>query len=58
MIKLEDYVVEIDGKKYVPLEIAQGAQSEGIDVRSLDDAMNLITSAVKDINNSVKDLND
>ncbi len=59
MIKLEDYIIEIDGKKYVPLEVAQTAQSEGIDVSSLDDAINLITNSVKDINKSVNDsLND
>ena len=59
MIKLEDYVTEIDGKKYVPLEVAQTAQSEGIDVASLDDAINLITNSVKEINKSVNDsLND
>lgn len=59
MIKLEDYVTEIDGKKYVPLEVAQTAQSEGIDVASLDDAINLITNSVNEINKSVNDsLND
>ena len=59
MIKLEDYVTEIDGRKYVPLEVAQTAQSEGIDVASLDDAINLITNSVKEINKSVNDsLND
>ena len=59
MIKLEDYVTEIDGKKYVPLEVAHTAQSEGIDVASLDDAINLITNSVNEINKSVNDsLND
>ena len=55
MIKLDDFVIEIDGKKYVPLEVAQTAQSEGIDVASIDDAINLITNSVNEINKSVND---
>ena len=59
MIKLDDFIIEIDGKKYVPLEVAQTAQSEGIDIASLDDAINLITNSVNEINKSVNDsLND
>ena len=29
MIKLEEFVIEIDGNKYIPFEIAQHAQTEG-----------------------------
>lgn len=55
MINLEEFVIEIEGKKYVPLEVAQTAQSEGIDVASIDDAINLITNSVNEINKSVND---
>ena len=55
MIKLEEFVIEIDGNKYIPFEIAQHAQTEGVDTTSLDDALELIKKSVKDINPSVNE---
>ncbi len=55
MINLEKFVIEIEGKKYIPFEIAQAAQSEGVDVATLDTAMELIKTSVKEINKSVND---
>ena len=55
MIKLEEFIIEIDGNKYVPLEIAQHAQAEGVDTKSLDGALEIIKKSVRDINKSVSD---
>ena len=55
MINLEDHVIEIDGKKYIPLELAQAAQAEGLDTSSLDSALDMIRQAMNDVNESVND---
>jgi len=55
MINLEEHIIEIEGKKYVPLDIAQTAQSEGFNTSQLDEAMKLIKTSIKDINKSVND---
>ena len=56
MIKVEDHVVEIDGTKYVPLEIAQAAIAVAYNDNELDEAMDMIKQSVEDINNSIKDV--
>ena len=55
MIKLEEHIVEIEGIKYVPLHIAQTAQSESFSTSQLDEAMKLIKTSINDINKSVND---
>ena len=55
MINLEEHIIEIEGKKYVPLDIAQTAQKEGFNTSQLDEAMKLIKTSIKDINKSVND---
>lgn len=55
MINLNDYVVEIDGNFYVPLEVAQAAVAETYSDTKLDDAMSMIKKAVKDMNESLND---
>ena len=55
MINLEEHIIEIEGKKYIPLDIAQTAQSEGFNTSQLDEAMKLIKTSIKDINKSVND---
>tara|TARA_B100002019_G_C20992037_1_gene461030 strand:+ start:116 stop:298 length:183 start_codon:yes stop_codon:yes gene_type:complete len=55
MINLEEHIIEIEGKKYVPLDIAQTAQTEGFNTSQLDEAMKLIKTSIKDINKSVND---
>ncbi len=55
MIKLEDHIVEVDGKEYVPVDIAKAAIAVAYNDSKLDEAMNLIKESVQDINNSVND---
>jgi len=55
MIKLEDFVIEVDGVKYVPLDLAQAAQIEGAGTKRLDDAMSNLNKAIDGINNSIND---
>jgi hypothetical protein len=55
MIKLTDHVLEIDGKEYVPLEVAKAAVAESYNDTKLDDAMGMIKKAVKEMNQSVND---
>ena len=55
MINLEEHIIEIEGIKYVPLHIAQTAQSEGFNTSQIDEAMKLIKTSIKDINKSVND---
>ena len=52
MTKLEDHVVEIEGKKYVPYDIAQIALYEGM-VSELTNAKSMIQDAFKDLNNAL-----
>ena len=55
MINLEEHIVEIEGVKYVPLEVAQAAVAETYNIDKLDDAMNMIEKAVKEMNESVNE---
>ncbi len=55
MINLEEFVIEVDGTKYVPLDLAQAAQIEGAGTKRLDDAMNELNKTMDDINNSIND---
>ena len=52
MTKLDDHVVEIEGKKYVPYDIAQIALYEGM-VSELTNAKSMIQDAFKDLNNAL-----
>ena len=53
MINLRDHIIEIEGKKFVPLEIAEAAVAVSYNDTKLDDAMDMIKQAVKDMNDSV-----
>lgn len=53
MIKLEDHIVEIDGEKYVPLNIAQAAVAESYSQNKLDEAIDMIKKALDDVDTSV-----
>jgi hypothetical protein len=56
MINLNDFTVEIEGKKYIPLEVAAAAVAEAYgDVKKLDEAMKLIQDSVNDINKAFDD---
>tara|TARA_S200002703_G_scaffold67562_1_gene58754 strand:+ start:146 stop:328 length:183 start_codon:yes stop_codon:yes gene_type:complete len=55
MINLEEHIVEIEGVKYVTLEVAQAAVAETYNIDKLDDAMNMIEKAVKEMNESVNE---
>ena len=57
MTKLEEHIVEIDGKKYVPLDIAQIAVLEGIS-EEIQNTQSLIKDAFSGLTNSLKDLDD
>jgi hypothetical protein len=64
MIKLDDHVVEIDGVKYIPYEIAAKAYSEIYDYEKnqtkFDSAMKLIENSIRGISgvmdNTTKDI--
>ena len=59
MIKLEEHIVEIEGVKYVTLEIAEAAIAANINQSKLDEAVSGIQEAIRDMDNSLKDaLND
>ena len=55
MINLNDHTIEVQGIKYVPLEIAQAAVAETYNDTKLDDAMDMIKKAVSEMNQSVND---
>ena len=54
-INLEDHIVEVEGKKYVPFEIAQAAVAVAYNDNKLDEAMSLIKKALDDVNKSVNE---
>ena len=56
MIKIEDHVIEVDGVKYVPLEIAQSAIAVAYNDNKLDEAVNIIRDSVEEMNKSVNDV--
>jgi len=55
MINLREHVVVRQDIEYVPLEIAEAAIAEAYNDTKLDDAMNLIKTAIKEMNDSVND---
>lgn len=55
MINLEEHIVEIEGVKFVPLEIAVKAQAEGLDTSLLDSALDMIRQSMVNVNESVND---
>lgn len=56
-INLDDYVVEVEGQKFIPLDIAKLAIAQSAQVETkLDDAMDMIKKALTDMNNSVTDV--
>jgi len=57
MTKLEDHIVEIEGVKYVPYDIAQIALLEGVQ-NELQNTQTLIQDAFSQFNTAIKDLND
>lgn len=57
MTKLEDHIVEIEGTKYVPYDIAQIVLLEGIQ-NELQNTQTLIQDAFSQFNTAIKDLND
>lgn len=52
MTKLENHIVEIEGKKYVPYEIAQLAVLEGMS-KELTNAKSMIQDAFHDLNKAL-----
>ena len=55
MINLREHVVVRQDIEYVPLAIAEAAIAEAYNDTKLDDAMNLIKTAIKEMNDSVND---
>ena len=56
MINLEEHVVEIEGVKYVTLEIAEAAIAVNINQSKLDDAMILIQNSINEINDGINSI--
>tara|TARA_S200002703_G_C3577290_1_gene177289 strand:+ start:22 stop:204 length:183 start_codon:yes stop_codon:yes gene_type:complete len=56
MINLEEHIVEIDGVKYVTLEIAQTAVAANINQSKLDDAMIMIQNSINQINDGINSI--
>ena len=62
MINLNEHIVEIEGKEYVPLSIAITAIEQASNLQAyqakLDEAMKMMNDAFKGINNTVEELDD
>ena len=58
MIKLDEFIVEVDGIKYVPLDIAEAAVAASVSESKLDDAMQMIKNSVKEINDGLDSIVD
>jgi len=56
MINLEEHIVEIEGVKYVTLEIAKAAIAANINQSKLDDAMDMIQNSIKEINDGLNSI--
>ena len=56
MINLEEYIVEIEGVKYVTLEIAEAAVAANINQSKLDDAMIMIQKSINQINDEINSI--
>ena len=57
MTKLEDHIIEIEGTKYVPYDVAQVVLYEGIQ-NELQNTQSMIQDAFSQFNTAIKDLND
>ena len=55
MIKLEEHTIVVEGKKYVPLDIAEAAVTSAYSSNKLDEAMDLIQKSIEDMNASLND---
>ena len=55
MINLDDHIIEIDGEKYVPFNVAQAAVAETYSQNKLDEAIELINKAMTDLSETVND---
>jgi hypothetical protein len=56
MINLEEHIVEIEGVKYVTLEIAEAAIAANINQSKLDDAMLMIQNSINQINDGINSI--
>tara|TARA_B100000497_G_C7597740_1_gene359320 strand:- start:644 stop:826 length:183 start_codon:yes stop_codon:yes gene_type:complete len=56
MINLEEHIVEIEGVKYVTLEIAETAIAANINQSKLDDAMLMIQNSINEINDGINSI--
>jgi hypothetical protein len=56
MIDLQEHIVEIEGVKYVTLEVAQAAILKSLSENKLDEAMNSIQNAIRDMDDSIKEI--
>lgn len=56
MINIEDHIVEIEGKEYVPADIAIEAVIQAVNAeKNLVSALSEFKSALKDLNDDFKD---
>ena len=55
MIKLEEYIVEIDGKKYILYDNVVNMLNEAYNTSKLDNAFDNLNKAINDINNSINE---
>ena len=55
MINLEEHIVEIDGKKYIPYDNVVNMLNEAYNTPKLDDAFDNLNKAINDINNSINE---
>ena len=57
MINIEDHIVEIEGKEYVPADIAIEAVIQAVNAeKNLVSALSEFKSALKDLNEDFKDV--
>jgi len=57
MINIEDHIVEIEGKEYVPADIAIEAVIQAVNAeKNLVSALSEFKSALKDLNDDFKDV--
>ena len=55
MIKLEEHIVLVEDKKYIPLDIAKAAVAEAYNTPRLDSALDELGKVMDNINNSIND---
>lgn len=63
MINLKDHIIDVEGAKWVPLEIAEKAIKEATEkarylnsIKAIDDAIGDIKTSMEEFNASVKNL--